>query len=85
MANVTKKVKLDTVNSVKEFVQETCKAPFDVTAGSGRYIVDAKSIMGLISLNLSNPVEITFETNDDTEPEKVSAFLDAIDRFIVKE
>lgn len=85
MSNVTKKINLSTVNSVKEFVQETCKVSFDVVAGSGRFAVDAKSIMGLFSLDLSKPVEITLETNNDTTPDEVSRFLDAIDRFVVKE
>lgn len=48
------KIKLQTINDVKEFVNATIKCPFQVDVQNGRFIVDGKSIMGLFSLNLSD-------------------------------
>ena len=64
-------VMLATINDVKTFVN------FDVDLVSGRYAVDAKSIMGIFSLDLSKPIkmEIHSETPD--------AFLNEIKPFIV--
>lgn len=82
METIVKKVNLGLVNGVKEFVQETCKAPFDVTVGGGRFMVDGKSIMGVFSLDLSKPVEIRFESDNDAA---IAAYLEAIEKFIVEE
>lgn len=49
---------LNTVDKVKEFVQLVSHCPFDVDVISGRYIVDGKSIMGIFSLDLSQPVTV---------------------------
>ena len=62
---------------VKTFVNIVTKYDFDVDLVSGRYAVDAKSIMGIFSLDLSKPIkmEIHSETPD--------AFLNEIKPFIV--
>lgn len=78
---MNKKVNLGKVTAVKDFVQATCNAPFPVEVGSDRYLVDGKSIMGVFSLNLSKPVDIHFESDDDTAVEK---FLSAIKDFVVE-
>ena len=54
-----KKVKVDLsdVNKVKDFVKKTGKLDCDVDLTSDRYTVDGKSIMGIFSLNLTEPVE----------------------------
>lgn len=54
------KVKLDIVN-IKVFVNEVTKLDSDVSLVSGRYKIDAKSIMGIFSLDLSKPVDVVFE------------------------
>lgn len=79
---MNKKVNLSKVTAVKNFVQATCNAPFPVEVGSDRYLVDGKSIMGVFSLNLSKPVDIHFESDDDTA---VEAYLDSIKNYIVVE
>lgn len=51
-------IKLNTIDDVKEFVQIVALYDFDIDLISGRYAVDAKSIMGIFSLDLSKPLEI---------------------------
>ena len=51
---------------------------FDIDLVSGRYAIDAKSIMGIFSLDLSKPIELNAHTDNADD------FLKAIDKFIVK-
>ncbi len=53
-------VLLDNVTDIKDFVNLVSKCSDDVTIGSGRFAVDAKSIMGLFSLDLSKPLKVEF-------------------------
>ncbi len=48
---------LSSINDVKDFVNIVSKYDFDVDLTSGRYVVDAKSIMGIFSLDLSKPIK----------------------------
>ena len=57
------KIMLKTISDVKAFVNSVAKYDFDVDLLSGRYAVDAKSIMGIFSLDLSK--EITLEVYSD--------------------
>ncbi len=72
------KIMLRTINDVKAFVNAVTKYNFDVDLLSGRYAVDAKSIMGIFSLDLSK--EITMEIHS----EDCADFLNDIKPFIVK-
>ena len=49
---------LATINDVKNFVSEVSMCDYDVDLLSGRYAVDAKSIMGIFSLDISKPIEL---------------------------
>ena len=51
-------IKLDTINDVKNFVNIVSKYDFDMDLMSGRYAVDAKSIMGIFSLDLAKPIKM---------------------------
>ena len=53
-------VLLDKIADIKDFVNLVSKCSDDVTIGSGRFAVDAKSIMGLFSLDLSKPLKVEF-------------------------
>jgi phosphotransferase system HPr-like phosphotransfer protein len=55
----TLNVLLDTVDKVKGFVNTVAPLEGDVDLGSDRYVVDAKSIMGIFSLDLSKPLKLT--------------------------
>ena len=77
--NMTKTtVFLQAINDVKDFVTIVMHYDFDIDLVSGRYAVDAKSIMGIFSLDLSKPIQLNAHTDD------ADKFLKEIDRFIVK-
>lgn len=69
---------LASINDVKDFVNLVSRYDFDVDLTSGRYVVDAKSIMGIFSLNLSKPIKIEIHSEDCDE------FVAQIQRFIVE-
>ena len=70
-------IMLDSINKVKKFVNIVSKCDYDVDLTSGRYVVDAKSIMGIFSLDLSKPIKIDIYSDED------SAFEAEIKEFIV--
>jgi len=57
-------IMLKSINDVKDFVNVVNKYDFDVDLSSGRYIVDAKSIMGIFSLDLSKPIKVEAHVDD---------------------
>ena len=61
------KIKLDSINAVKDFVSIVMLYDFDIDLVSGRYAVDAKSIMGIFSLDLSKPIELTIHESDEMD------------------
>lgn len=67
----TRKVLIDTVDKVKDFVQQTSKFKGSIDITSGRYAIDGRSLMGILSLDLSRPVEVCY-TEDDAELADVS-------------
>lgn len=71
------KIMLATINDVKIFVNAVSKYDFDVDLVSGRYAVDAKSIMGIFSLDLSKTIDLQAHT------ENADAFFAEIKAFIV--
>ena len=68
---------LSCINDVKDFVNIVSKCDFEVDLTSGRYVVDAKSIMGIFSLDLSKPIKAEVHSDD------CEKFMDEIKRFIV--
>lgn len=54
-------VQLSSINAVKDFVNIVSGYECDIDLISGRYIVDAKSIMGIFSLDLSKPITVQLE------------------------
>lgn len=57
-------VLLSSINDVKNFVNTVSKYDFDIDLISGRYIVDAKSIMGIFSLDLTKPIKVEIHTEN---------------------
>ncbi len=69
-------VHLKSINEVKEFVRIVNNFEYDVDLVSGRYIVDAKSIMGIFSLDLAKPIEVmVHQGNSEDLKEKLAAFI----------
>ncbi|MGN0367370.1 MAG: HPr family phosphocarrier protein [Wujia sp.] len=66
-------VSLNSIEKVKSFVNDISgfNAEFDLV--SGRYVIDAKSIMGIFSLDISKPIDLNIHT--ETETEEIMAAL----------
>lgn len=73
----TAKIRINTISDVKEFVNIVTGCQYDVDIISGRYAIDAKSIMGIFSLDLSKDLDLKIHSDDCGE------FLDEISKFIV--
>jgi len=54
----TLNIRLNSIEDVKSFVNIVSKYNYDIDLTSGRYVVDAKSIMGIFSLDLSSPIKV---------------------------
>ncbi len=71
MKNLT--LKLDSIDKVKDFVNIISTFDGDFDLASDRYVVDAKSIMGIFSLDVSKPIRL--DVHDDAEFDAVKAKL----------
>ena len=74
----TVSISLNSIEKVKSFVNEIAKFSCDFDLISGRYIIDAKSIMGIFSLDLSKPVTLNIYNDDD------NTILEQLKPFIVE-
>ena len=72
----TFEILLSSINDIKAFVNIVNKYEFDVDLTSGRYVVDAKSIMGIFSLDLSKPIKVDVHSDDaDAFIEEIKAYI----------
>ena len=60
-------ISLDSIDKVKNFVSITTKFDAEIDLASGRYIIDAKSIMGIFSLDLSKPIDLNIHAESGIE------------------
>lgn len=60
----TVKISLNSIDKVKSFVNEITKFDYDFDLVSGRYVIDAKSIMGIFSLDLSKAIDLNIHAAD---------------------
>ena len=60
-------IKLSPIEDVRKFVDIVSKYDIDIDLSSGRYIVDAKSIMGIFSLDLLKPIKLTAHSDNTDE------------------
>ncbi|MDD6207892.1 MAG: HPr family phosphocarrier protein [Clostridiales bacterium] len=63
----TVKISLNSIDKVKSFVNEISKFDSEFDLVSGRYVIDAKSIMGIFSLDLSKPIDLNIHSEDADE------------------
>ena len=61
----TVSISLDSIEKVKSFVNTISKYNFDFDLVSGRYVIDAKSIMGIFSLDLTKPIDLNIHSDGD--------------------
>ena len=73
-------VSLSSIEDVRLFVNAATRCPCEVDVRSGRYVIDAKSIMGLFSLDLSQPVRVEVHGSDSER----EAFEQSVAAFEVK-
>ena len=70
----TVKISLNSIYKVKTFVNEITKFKCEIDLVSGRYVIDAKSIMGIFSLDLSKPIDLNIHA-DGASLEEVMAIV----------
>jgi len=63
----TVQISLNSIDKVKSFVNDVTKFDTDFDLVSGRYVIDAKSIMGIFSLDLSKPINLNIHSEDSVE------------------
>ena len=63
----TVQISLNSIDKVKSFVNEITKYDNDFDLVSGRYVIDAKSIMGIFSLDLSKPIDLNIHSESDLD------------------
>ena len=63
----TVKISLNSIDKVKSFVNTITKYDYDFDLVSGRYVIDAKSIMGIFSLDLSKPIDLSIHADSDID------------------
>ena len=63
----TVQISLNSIDKVKSFVNEITKYDNDFDLVSGRYVIDAKSIMGIFSLGLSKPIDLNIHSETDLD------------------
>lgn len=75
----TVEISLNSIDKVKSFVNTINNFDFDFDLISGRYVIDAKSIMGIFSLDLSKPITLNIHADDAN----VDAVMDALAGYMV--
>lgn len=72
-------IKLDSIDAVRDFVNVVNRFSSDFDLISGRYVIDAKSIMGIFSLDLSKPLMLEIHEHEGEH----DALMEALKKFIV--
>lgn len=63
----TVSISLNSIDKVKAFVNDLTKFDDDFDLVSGRYVIDAKSIMGIFSLDLSRPIDLNIHATENLD------------------
>lgn len=71
----TVQVLLNNIESVNRFVAKMSEKDYDVDLVSGKYLVNAKSMMGVLSLDLTKPVTVNAETDDESFLEEIKDYM----------
>ncbi len=73
-------INLNSIEKVKSFVNEITKFDAEFDLVSGRYVIDAKSIMGIFSLDISKPIDLNIHAETEAD---LNAIMDAISPYLV--
>ena len=63
----TVQISLNSIDKVKSFVNDITKFDTEFDLVSGRYVIDAKSIMGIFSLDLSKPIDLNIHADNNLD------------------
>ena len=74
----TVRISLNSIDKVKSFVNDLAKFDADFDLVSGRYVIDAKSIMGIFSLDLSKPIDLNIHAEDN-----IDEVLEALTPYVI--
>ncbi len=74
----TVQISLNSIDKVKSFVNDLTKFDTDFDLVSGRYVIDAKSIMGIFSLDLSKPIDLNIHEQGD-----IDAIMEVLKPYII--
>lgn len=74
----TVQVSLNSIDKVKSFVKDISQFTYDFDLISGRYVIDAKSMLGIFSLDLSKPIELAIHANE----EEISAVMETLKPYL---
>ena len=77
----TLQISLNSIDKVKTFVNEINRFEAEFDLVSGRYVIDAKSIMGIFSLDISKPIDL----NIHTDGEQLDEILARLESYIITE
>ena len=72
-------ISLNSIDKVKSFVNDINKYDHDFDLVSGRYVIDAKSIMGIFSLDLSKPITLNIHADDAS----IDSIMETIQKYVV--
>ena len=75
----TVQISLNSIDKVKAFVNDITRFDCDFDLVSGRYVIDAKSIMGIFSLDLSKPIDLNIH-----EQNNIDKVLETLKPYIVE-
>ena len=75
----TVKISLNSIDKVKAFVNDIARFDSDFDLVSGRYVIDAKSIMGIFSLDLSKDIDLNIHAEDN-----IDEVVEALKPYIVE-
>ncbi len=76
------KISLNSISKIKEFVKIVDELPIEIDLVNGKYVVDAKSIMGIFSLDLIRPIRMNVYTEKE---EEFKDLCEKINNFLIKE
>ncbi len=77
----TVRISLNSIDKVKSFVNDLARYDIDFDLISGRYVIDAKSIMGIFSLDLSKPIDLNIHAEDGPVVDEI---LETLTPYLIK-
>ena len=74
-------IHLTSIDDIKTFIHKSSAKNYDIDLRSGRYLIDAKSIMGIFSLDLTKPITVEIHAEDG----ECEEYIREISQFLCKE